>query len=53
MLRVYSAILIFLTASGEGNWFELLEGGVKNTVVDLGRDVSFGSNYRGVLLGLY
>lgn len=27
---------------------ELLEGGVKNTVVDWGRDVSFGSNYREV-----
>ena len=53
MLRVYSAILIFLTSSGEGNWFELLEAGVKNTLVDWGRDVKFGSNYREVLLGLH
>ena len=42
---MYSAILIFLISSGEGNWFELLEGGVKNTVVDWGRDVRFGSEF--------
>ena len=45
MLLVYSAILIFLISSGKGNWLELLEGGVKNTVVGWGRDASFGSNY--------
>ena len=48
MLRVYSTILIFLISSGEGNWFELLEGGFKNTVVDWGRDVRFVSNYQEV-----
>lgn len=48
MLRVYSTILIFLISSGEGNWFESLEGGFKNTVVDWGRDVRFGSNYQEV-----
>ena len=53
MLRVYTAILMFLISSGEGNWSELSEGGVKNTVVDWGREASFASNYREVQLGFY